>query len=117
MLGAGERVAKLDVEAKAYAGAPGSEAMDAPGKDNPLRLPAALGQEVVTRLAQEREIDTILVCMCDMQGRLAGKRLTARHFLQAPNEPVHACDYLLGVDLEMQLVAGLAATGWDRGFG
>lgn len=30
---------------------------------------------------------------------------------------MHACDYLLGVDTDMTPIPGLAATGWDRGFG
>ena len=62
-------------------------------------------------------VDTVLVCMVDMQGRLVGKRLTARHVRDAPGDNVHACDYLLGVDTDMTPIPGLAATGWDRGFG
>ncbi len=89
--------------------AAGREAAGAP--------PGLLGREGVVRLAEVREIDTVLVCMVDMQGRLAGKRLTARHFLETRDAEVHACDYLLGVDVEMQPVAGLTATGWERGFG
>ena len=89
--------------------AAGREAAGAP--------PGLLGREGVVRLAEVREIDTVLVCMVDMQGQLAGKRLTARHFLETRDAEVHACDYLLGVDLEMQPVAGLAANGWERGFG
>jgi glutamine synthetase len=68
------------------------------------------------RLIEAKALDTVLVCMSDMQGRLVGKRMTARHFLENHDE-VHACDYLLGVDIEMQPVAGLAASGWEKGFG
>jgi glutamine synthetase len=63
------------------------------------------------------DVDTVLVCMCDMQGRLVGKRMTARYFKENPSADVHACDYLLAVDMEMQPVSGLKASGWDTGFG
>ena len=69
------------------------------------------------RLIADKAVDTVLVCMCDMQGRLAGKRMTARHFLETRHEDVHACDYLLGVDIDMQPIEGLAASGWELGFG
>ena len=32
-------------------------------------------------LASDGRIDTVVIAMCDMQGRLMGKRLTAEHFL------------------------------------
>ena len=73
--------------------------------------------ERLARLIRAEGADTVLVCMVDMQGRLAGKRLTARHVLEDPGEDVHACDYLLGVDAEMAPIPGLRATGWERGFG
>src|ERR1700712_2839087 len=57
-------------------------------------------------------VDTVVVCMVDMQGRLVGKRLTARHMRENSGDDVHACDYLLGVDTEMVPIPGLAATGW-----
>lgn len=71
----------------------------------------------VLRLVEAHGADTVLVCMVDMQGRLAGKRLTARHVRENPSEDSHACDYLLGVDAEMVPIPGLAATGWTQGFG
>jgi glutamine synthetase len=74
------------------------------------------GQELL-RLIETHRADTVVVCMVDMQGRLAGKRLTARHVRENPGEDAHACDYLLGVDMEMAPIPGLAATGWGRGFG
>ncbi len=77
----------------------------------------APGQDPVLRLVEAHGSDTVLVCMVDMQGRLAGKRLTARHVRENPGAEAHACDYLLGVDADMQPIPGLAATGWGRGFG
>ena len=64
------------------------------------------------------EIDTVLLAMCDMQGRLQGKRLTASHFLaEVAEHGAEACNYLLAVDVEMTPVEGYAIAGWDRGYG
>jgi glutamine synthetase len=62
-------------------------------------------------------IDTVLVCMVDMQGRLIGKRVTGHYFLDLAAGEVHACDYLLALDLEMEPVPGYRAASWDLGYG
>ncbi|GAA3099623.1 glutamine synthetase family protein [Streptosporangium carneum] len=63
-------------------------------------------------------IDTVLLAIVDMQGRLQGKRLSARYFLE---EVLHhaseGCDYLLAVDVEMNTVNGYATSSWERGYG
>ena len=47
-------------------------------------------------------IDTVLIAMTDMQGRLQGKRLTAAHFLdEVVEHDAEGCNYLLAVDVEM----------------
>ena len=54
------------------------------------------------------EVDTVLVALTDMQGRLQGKRLTARHFLdEVARHGAEACNYLLAVDVDMNTVVGL----------
>ena len=54
------------------------------------------------------EIDTVLLALTDMQGRLQGKRLTARHFVdEVAEHGAEGCNYLLAVDVEMNPVAGL----------
>jgi glutamine synthetase len=64
------------------------------------------------------EIDTVLIALCDMQGRLQGKRLTARHFLDAvADHGAEACNYLLAVDVDMETVEGYAMSSWERGYG
>ena len=63
------------------------------------------------------EIDTVLVCFPDMQGRLIGKRVTGWFFLEHGQEELHACDYLLTVDMAMEPVPGYAAASWDTGYG
>ena len=40
------------------------------------------------------EIDTVLVCVSDMQGRLNGKRVTGKAFLDYIYKEPHMCDYL-----------------------
>ncbi|MGZ6694076.1 MAG: glutamine synthetase family protein [Solirubrobacteraceae bacterium] len=68
--------------------------------------------------ASAGEIDTVLLALTDMQGRLQGKRLTARHFLDTVvAHGAEACNYLLAVDVDMNTVAGDAMSSWERGYG
>jgi glutamine synthetase len=63
-------------------------------------------------------VDTVLLAMTDMQGRLQGKRLNAHHFLEDVLEHgAEACNYLLAVDVEMNTVDGYALSSWERGYG
>src|SRR3954470_14579173 len=67
---------------------------------------------------QAGRIDTVLLALTDMQGRLQGKRLTARHFLDdVVAHGAEACNYLLAVDVEMNTVSGYAISSWERGYG
>jgi glutamine synthetase len=53
-----------------------------------------------------------------MQGRLQGKRLTARHFVsEVVEHGAEGCNYLLAVDVDMNTVPGYAMSSWDRGYG
>jgi glutamine synthetase len=63
------------------------------------------------------EIDTVVAAFTDMQGRLIGKRVTGRFFLDAVREEWHACNYLLTVDMEMEPVPGFKAASWEKGYG
>ena len=63
------------------------------------------------------DIDTILVCFVDMQGRLIGKRFHAKFFMDSGFADTHACDYLLANDITMEPVAGYKAASWDKGYG
>jgi glutamine synthetase len=63
-------------------------------------------------------IDTVLLCMADMEGRLQGKRLTARHFLnEVVEHDAEGCNYLLAVDVDMNTVDGYEMSSWARGYG
>ncbi|MEA2212526.1 MAG: glutamine synthetase [Solirubrobacteraceae bacterium] len=67
---------------------------------------------------EAKEIDTVLLALTDMQGRLQGKRLTARHFLEEVAENgAEGCNYLLAVDVEMTPVEGYEMASWERGYG
>ncbi|OYU47181.1 MAG: glutamine synthetase [Rhizobiales bacterium PAR1] len=63
------------------------------------------------------EIDTVLVCMVDMQGRLIGKRFHGEFFVNGGHEETHACDYLLADDIDMEPVPGYKAASWEKGYG
>ena len=66
---------------------------------------------------REGTIDTVLVCMVDMQGRLMGKRFHAEEFVETAHHETHCCNYLLATDLEMATPDGYAATSWRQGYG
>ncbi len=82
-----------------------------------LLMPADLTLETLKISAKSGEIDTVLVCMVDMQGRLMGKRFHVAAFLEHGHEETHCCNYLLATDLEMATPDGYASTSWQRGYG
>jgi glutamine synthetase len=74
--------------------------------------------EELRRAVEAGEIATVLCVMPDLWGRLVGKRLTARSFLQTAlgEEGLHASLYLFVVDMDMDPRPGYAMTSWDDGF-
>ncbi|ROS42605.1 glutamine synthetase [Amycolatopsis thermoflava] len=69
-------------------------------------------------LAEEGAVDTVLVAMTDMQGRLQGKRCSAAYFLnEVVTHATEACNYLLAVDVDMNTVDGYAISSWESGYG
>ena len=69
-------------------------------------------------LVAAKEIDTVIIAFTDMQGRLVGKRASARLFLEELAEHgAECCNYLLAVDVEMNTVAGYAISSWEKGYG
>jgi glutamine synthetase len=73
-------------------------------------------EEIKLKISKQ-EIDTVLVCMVDMQGRLMGKRFHAEAFLEMAEDETHCCNYLLATDLEMATPDGYASTSWSSGYG
>jgi glutamine synthetase len=79
---------------------------------------AALTLEELTEQVRRGQIDTVLLALTDMQGRLQGKRLTARHFLdEVAHHGAEGCNYLLAVDVDMTPVDGYEMASWERGYG
>jgi len=70
------------------------------------------------RLVRSGEVDTLVVAITDMQGRLVGKRVQAEAFLSGViDHGAHFCTYLLGTDMEMNTPEGFALMNWDTGYG
>ena len=64
------------------------------------------------------EIDTVVVAFADAQGRLVGKRVSARLFQEEVlPHGAEACNYLLSVDVDMNTVDGYAMSSWETGYG
>jgi glutamine synthetase len=77
-----------------------------------------LGVSELERRVRAGEIDTVIVAFADMQGRLTGKRVSARLFLEEVAEHgAECCNYLLAVDVDMNTVSGYAMSSWDSGYG
>lgn len=69
-------------------------------------------------LIRQGDVDTVIVGITDMQGRLQGKRLDATYFIDELHEGiVEGCSYLLASDVDMRTVDGFALTSWERGYG
>ena len=69
-------------------------------------------------LVQSGEIETVLAVFPDMYGRLMGKRITGHYFLEdVATGGMHACDYLLACDMEMDVIPGYQYTSWETGYG
>jgi glutamine synthetase len=74
--------------------------------------------EALTALVEAGEVDTVLVAIADMQGRLQGKRLDAEFFVaEVAAGTLEGCSYLLASDVDMTTVDGFALSSWDSGYG
>lgn len=74
-------------------------------------------EELASRVG-DGSIDTVITAVCDMQGRLVGKRVTGEFFLEHCREHgTHFCTYLLATDMEMTTPAGYAHLDWSSGYG
>jgi glutamine synthetase len=69
-------------------------------------------------LVAAREVDTVIMAFTDMQGRLIGKRASARLFLEElASHGAECCNYLLAVDVENNTVEGYTISSWETGYG
>ena len=79
---------------------------------------AKIDLDTLKRMTSDGEIETVLVVFPDMYGRLVGKRIVARFFIEdVVDNGMHACDYLLACDMEMDPVPGYKFTSWAKGYG
>ena len=79
---------------------------------------APLEEPKLRQLIDSGHIDTVLVVFTDMQGRLVGKRIHSKHFInEVFGHGTEACNYLLAVDVDMNTVAGYDISSWERGYG
>jgi glutamine synthetase len=77
-------------------------------------------------LVRKGQIDTVLCVFPDMAGRLMGKRMTGRFFVDdilggparrsSGEGGMHACAYLLTVDMEMEPLPGFSTASWASGY-
>ena len=78
-----------------------------------------LDRNQLERLVHDGEIDTILCMFMDLQGRFMGKRIVPDFFLEEVmgEEGLHACLYLLAIDMEMEPLPGYKYASWETGYG
>ena len=81
---------------------------------------AASGRLTIEELQAQIEsgqIDTVIAATVDLQGRLMGKRVSGRYFMDSvAKQGVHACSYLWAMDVENNLLPGFALTSWRTGY-
>lgn len=78
---------------------------------------ANLSIEQLKAAVASGEIDTVVVAMTDMQGRLTGKRVHGEFFVnEVLAHGTEGCNYLLAVDMDMNTVQGYEMSSWERGY-
>lgn len=81
-------------------------------------MPGNLSVTSLNAAIESGDIDTVIVAFADAQGRLVGKRVSARFFQEEVlPHGAEACNYLLSVDVDMNTVDGYAMSSWDQGYG
>src|SRR5258706_8528261 len=81
-------------------------------------MTAPLSVEALRVDVESGAIDTVVVAIVDMQGRLQGKRFHAPFFVaEVLRHGTEGCNYLLAVDVDMNTVDGYAMSSWDHGYG
>lgn len=72
----------------------------------------------LVQLVGTADIDTVIVAFTDMQGRLAGKRVAGRFFVdEVAAHGAECCSYLVAVDVDLNTVPGYAMSSWETGYG
>lgn len=76
----------------------------------------ASGMLTLDGLVSDR-FETVAVVTPDLAGRLVGKRLPLRQFLESGRDGLRACDVVFGWGIGHELLDGFSSIGWDRGYG
>src|SRR5579872_3329867 len=80
-------------------------------------MSSVLTPQRLVALIKGGQVDTVLTVFPDMAGRLMGKRVTGRFFMdEVLGSGMHACAYLLTVDLEMEPLPGFRSASWGSGY-
>lgn len=70
-------------------------------------------------MTEAGEVDTVLCMFTDLQGRFMGKRVIPQYFLKEilGHEGLHACLYLVTVDMAGEVLQGFRFADWESGYG
>jgi glutamine synthetase len=68
-------------------------------------------------LANDKQIETVYMTFTDHIGRQMGKRYDVDYFLEDGIAGSYACEYLLTVDTDFNILPGFSYTNWDVGYG
>lgn len=80
--------------------------------------PGMLSQSELEKQVADGTVDTVIVAFTDMQGRLTGKRISARLFVDdVAAHGAECCNYLLAVDVDNNTVDGYTISSWETGYG
>jgi glutamine synthetase len=80
--------------------------------------PGRLDLDTLRARIEDGQIETVLTVLPDLYGRLMGKHIVGRFFLdEIASSGMHACDYLFACDMEMEPTPGYAFTSWETGYG
>ncbi len=83
-------------------------------------MPGNLSPDELRELVAAGEIDTVLVCFPDLQGRLMGKRVVGHYFVDQMLDgggTIEACNYLIALDVDMTPLPGYEFANWEQGYG
>ena len=83
-----------------------------------MKVPGQLDRAELEAGIRSGDIETVMTVFPDLYGRLMGKRMVGRFFLdEIAGDAWHACDYLLASDMEMEPTPGFSFTSWESGYG
>jgi len=75
-------------------------------------------KDALIKAVAEEEIDTVILAITDMQGRLQGNFIHAQFFVdECLTHGAEGCNYLMAVDVDMNTVDGYEMSSWESGYG